>query len=61
MTFGTNKSNSLNHIKMKDLNTMNTKEFDFIVPVDDLCMAVGLVCTSQKRSLHHYTFGDGRG
>ncbi len=35
-------------------------EFDSIVPVDDLCMAAGLVCTSQKRSLRHYGLGDDR-
>ena len=35
-------------------------DFDSIVPIDDLCMAAGLVCTSQKRSLRHYDLGDGR-
>ena len=42
----------------------NTKisavEFDSIVPVDDLCMATGLICLSQKRALRHYAFSDGR-
>ena len=42
----------------------NTKisavEFDSIVPVDDLCMATGLICLSQKRALRHYAFDDGR-
>ncbi len=35
-------------------------EFDSIVPVDDLCMAAGLVCISQKRSLRHYDLGNGQ-
>lgn len=42
----------------------NTKisamEFDSIVPVDDLCMATGLICLSLKRALRHYAFSDGR-
>lgn len=42
----------------------NTKisavEFDSIVPVDDLCMATGLICLSQKRALRHYAFSVGR-
>ena len=42
----------------------NTKisamEFDSIVPVDDFCMAAGLICVSQKRALRHYAFGDSR-
>lgn len=35
-------------------------DFDSIVPVDDLCIAAGLVCTSQKGSLRHYDLGDDR-
>lgn len=35
-------------------------EFDSIVPVDDLCMAAGLVCTSQKKALRHYDLGNGQ-
>lgn len=35
-------------------------EFDSIVPVDDLCMAAGLICTSQRRALRHYQLSDGR-
>lgn len=35
-------------------------EFDSIVPVDDLCMAFGLVCTSQRRALRHYALTDDR-
>lgn len=42
----------------------NTKisamEFDSIIPVDDLCMAAGLICVSQKRALRHYSLDDGR-
>ena len=42
----------------------NTKisavEFDSIIPVDDLCMATGLICLSQKRALRHYAFSNGR-
>ena len=42
----------------------NTKisavEFDSIVLVDDLCMATGLICLSQKRALRHFAFSDGR-
>lgn len=42
----------------------NTKisamEFDSIVPVDDLCMALGLVCSSQRRALRYYALTDGR-
>lgn len=49
---------------IKILNMENTKisamEFDSIVPVDDLCMALGLVCTSQRRALRHYALPDGR-
>lgn len=32
------------------------EEFDSIVPVDDLCMAVGMVCRSQNRALRLYEF-----
>lgn len=39
---------------------ISAKEFNFIVPVDDLCMAIGLVCTSQRRALRHYALSDGR-
>ena len=39
---------------------ISAMEFDSIVPVDDLCMAAGLICLSQKRALRHYAFGDGR-
>lgn len=43
---------------IKTLNMANTKisaiEFDSIVPVDDLCMAFGLVCNSQRQALRHY-------
>lgn len=35
-------------------------EFDSIVPVDDLCMATGLICTLQKGVLRHYELADGR-
>ena len=35
-------------------------EFDSFVTVDDLCMAAGLICLSQKRALLHYAFSDGR-
>lgn len=49
---------------IKTLNMENTKisamEFDSIVPVDDLCMAIGLVCNSQRRALRHYALTDGR-
>lgn len=49
---------------IKTLNMGNTKisamEFDSIVPVDDLCMAIGLVCNSQRRALRHYALTDGR-
>ena len=34
-------------------------EFDSITPVDDVCMAIGLVCQSQRRSLRHYLLPDG--
>ena len=39
---------------------ISAMEFDSIVPVDDLCMATGLICLSQKHALRHYAFGDGR-
>ena len=45
---------------MNDLKKITSMEFDSIVPVDDLCMTVGLVCSSQKKALRHYDFGDGR-
>ncbi|MDE7412672.1 MAG: hypothetical protein K2N05_02630 [Muribaculaceae bacterium] len=45
----------MNHSKK-----MTSMEFDSIVPVDDLCMAAGLICVSQKRALRHYVFNDGR-
>lgn len=49
---------------IKTLNMEKTKitamEFDSIVLVDDLCMAFGLVCTSQRRALRHYVLTDGR-
>ena len=35
-------------------------EFDSIVPVDDLCMAAGLVCSLQKKALRHYVLGNGQ-
>ena len=34
-------------------------EFDSIIPADDVCMAIGLVCQSQCRSLRHYLLPDG--
>jgi len=34
-------------------------EFDSIIPADDVCMAIGLVCLSQRRSLRHYLLPDG--
>lgn len=34
-------------------------EFDSIIPVDDVCMAIGLVCQSQHRALRHYLLPDG--
>lgn len=40
-------------------NQISAMEFDSIVPVDDLCMALGLVCQSQKRCLRHYQLLDG--
>lgn len=33
--------------------------FDSIIPADDVCMAIGLVCLSQRRSLRHYLLPDG--
>lgn len=45
----------MNHSKK-----MTSMEFDSIVPVDDLCIAAGLICVSQKRALRHYVFSDGR-
>lgn len=39
---------------------ISAMEFDSIVPVDDLCMAIGLVCSSQHRALRHYTLPDGQ-
>ena len=35
-------------------------EFDSIVPVDDLCMAAGLVCSLQKKALRYYVLGNGQ-
>ena len=37
---------------------ISSVEFDSIVSVDDLCMAAGLVCTSQKKALRHYNLGN---
>lgn len=34
-------------------------EFDSIIPADDVCMAIGLVCQSQRRALRHYQLPDG--
>lgn len=34
-------------------------EFDSIIPADDVCMAISLVCQSQRRSLRHYLLPDG--
>lgn len=34
-------------------------EFDSIIPADDVCMAIGLVCQSQRRALRHYLLPDG--
>lgn len=45
---------------MKHSQSISAREFDSIVPVDDLCIAVGLVCTSQRRALRHYALPDGR-
>lgn len=45
---------------MSKLTNISSTEFDSIVPVDDLCIAVGLVCTSQRRALRHYALPDGR-
>ena len=39
---------------------ISAMEFNSIVPVDDLCMAIGLVCSSQRRVLRHYVLPDGR-
>lgn len=39
---------------------ISAMEFDSIVPVDDLCMAAGFVCNSQRRTLRHYALPDGR-
>ena len=39
---------------------MSAVEFDTIVSVDDLCMATGLICLSQKRALRHYACSDDR-
>lgn len=36
---------------------ISAQEFDSIVPVDDLCMAVGMNCTSQLKALRHYQYG----
>lgn len=45
---------------MNKLTHLTSTEFDSIVPIDDLCMAAGLVCTSQRRSLRHYDLGNGQ-
>lgn len=45
---------------MKHSQSISTREFDSIVPVDDLCIAVGLVCTSQRRALRHYALPGSR-
>ena len=45
---------------MNDLNKITPMEFDSIVPVDDLCMAAGLVCISQRKNLRHYDLGNGK-
>lgn len=45
---------------MNQPQLISTTDFDSIVPVDDLCMAAGLVCISQKRSLRHYNLGNGQ-
>ena len=45
---------------MNQLRQISLMEFDSIVPVDDLCMAAGLIRTSQKGVLRHYEFADGR-
>ena len=45
---------------MNNLSNITPMEFDSIVPVDDLCMAAGLVCTSQKKNLRHYELGNGQ-
>lgn len=34
-------------------------EFDSIIPTDDICMAIGFVCQSQRRALRHYLLPDG--
>lgn len=45
---------------MNTLNQITPIEFDSIVPIDDLCLAAGLICTSQRRALRHYLLSDGR-
>lgn len=45
---------------MKHSQSISALVFDSIVPVDDLCIAVGLVCLSQRRALRHYALPDGR-
>lgn len=45
---------------MNKLKKFTPMEFDSIVPVDDLCMAAGLVCISQKKILRHYDLGNGQ-
>ncbi len=44
---------------MNKLKKFTPMEFDSIVPVDDLCLAAGLVCISQKKNLRHYDLGNG--
>ncbi len=45
---------------MNKLKKFTPMEFDSIVPVDDLCMAAGLVCISQRKNLRHYDLGNGK-
>lgn len=40
-------------------NPISAMEFDSIIPVDDVCMAIGLVCLSQRRYLRHYLSPNG--
>ncbi len=44
---------------MNKLKKFTPMEFDSIVPIDDLCLAAGLVCISQKKNLRHYDLGNG--
>lgn len=45
---------------MNELTKITPMEFDSIIPVDDLCMAAGFVCTSQKKALRHYELSNGQ-